>query len=918
MSLKGFAESTSSSTNWLPTTNAGFSNMEIARKKDWEGTMPIIQLTILSLVLSFSLKSHSQSCQATRAKPPKPTNMYTVAHVNKQDTGVHKSFLPHVSTTHDGRVGVARKGNSTISGEVAGIHIYLLKPEIEADVHRAPDGKPVATLDYDNLSGIYKRFSIQDLKNKYKSRLGNDETKVIPSGKLMHVTICEAQQNNPRYNSTNKYDVYYFNVIAFEEITHGSVRMWSFGIKAAVSNPKTTDATFHSVSLTDTFGRQTLNGISVGLEPSMTKDGQLMIVRTPIKYIFNETPCGVTGWTEPKEVHLGKDDPNVNTKYGLFKYPMRDALGARMTKIKGGGYPWMDPEGNNLFYLALNRKLGNNVDKRLPYTCSDGGSSCHITEDGGAFRGVTVIGLWTHGKAVLLDGMLNNVDYPASSLVNQQKNLLLYNGHTGGVRVNGNRFLSTLARRPTTGALFGNNSIMDSLVNKFNYLEHMRPTTPRDVVWKMTRGVYTDEVVFDEYSDPNYLIYSQMVGAVKNGYEVYYDGFQTRHRNNCYDGEVRVQNGATSYKYRGSVPSYGRLLKSDKGRIEPVSLGGIRGKGLYLTTGNGLAYTIKQAKTPISEEAYFSTFFDLRNSETAQWINLIQTPTYARVQVFVHSNGNLTKFRVQKGTSEKVFRFSKALKKSEWFHLAIHERSNWLYFTLNGNERVSFSSSGFDMKLLGHPSADRDLVIGSNGKDGVKGFNGWVDDVRLIANAEVYRLNPELACNMARGSMLSRVSGTGKQAEVDAYNLSSIGQGKLFCNTKYSFSTYEIADTHLGLSTTEFESVRHDLTQGSHIFFDQPRPNFQSNNFCLTCHIDNGDKYRPESLKISALVFDNTIDANKDPRRQPMQPPNIWNGLLPADYIQSIHNSNFNGPLRDQTECGKSKTCRIDNYLYRQ
>jgi hypothetical protein len=55
-----------------------------------------------------------------------------------------------------------------------------------------------------------------------------------------------------------------------------------------------------------------------------------------------------------------------------------------------------------------------------------------------------------------------------------------------------------------------NTTFIDSIENAFNMHRYIRPQTPRDVVWIMSRGNSTDEVVFDDFQDLDLLIFSEM------------------------------------------------------------------------------------------------------------------------------------------------------------------------------------------------------------------------------------------------------------------------------------------------------------------------------------------------------------------------------------------------------------------------
>ncbi len=60
-----------------------------------------------------------------------------------------------------------------------------------------------------------------------------------------------------------------------------------------------------------------------------------------------------------------------------------------------------------------------------------------------------------------------------------------------------------------------------------------------------------------------------------------------------------------------------------------------------------------------------------------------------------------------------------------------------------------------------------------------------------------------------------------------------------------------------------------------------PRPDSSDNDFCLSCHHEEGQG----GLSIDALELDAATVAEHDLRRQPTQPPRRVFGNIPADWI---------------------------------
>jgi hypothetical protein len=87
----------------------------------------------------------------------------------------------------------------------------------------------------------------------------------------------------------------------------------------------------------------------------------------------------------------------------------------------------------------------------------------------------------------------------------------------------------------------------------------------------------------------------------------------------------------------------------------------------------------------------------------------------------------------------------------------------------------------------------------------------------------------------------------------------------------------------LNVLPTGVTSLRHKLLmpEGS-LVFNQPRPDSSNNAFCLACHSDDGTGRRPSSLLVDALRFNGNVPKSLDPRRQPLEPPALVLGNLPA------------------------------------
>lgn len=897
----------------------------------------------------FPELAQAQSCQKDRL-PPKPANFFEIASV-KADGTLPKAFIPTAHTTHDGRIAVAVPSHlwsqNLPNGNLA-LQVYLLKPELEnqpGSFERNAGDRPALMIDYDRLSQVHRRIEYEDIINKTSPAhqytvFTNAKGQLLKEGHFGHVAICDSVTQNqapssPIYIASENVDEYNFKILAFEsDYTGGPGTFFSqFNVKIRVKFPKTTNAVIESLNIGNVIQRKWDN-VTQGLEPMITEDGRLMVFRGPdIVYSYNVNgPCDPYGWSTPRKILSASVDPRLRDpvtsqpKYDFIRYPFRDTMGNLLSNdqnaVLAGSYPWIDRKGKNLFFFQVEEALtaqNKDGDFKLEYRCADWGQGCYNTDiNGGRTRGLSVMGLWTHGKSVMLDNALNDADYIADAMPHSQRSIKAYSGNTN-VRIAGGRHSgktdgNIYVNSPELGMLFANGSILHSVENKFNYLTNAKPKTPRDVVWKMSRGYRTDEVVFDEYNDPNYLIYSEMSGAINAN--TYYNGFQNRIKNvnGCFTGEVRVQNAATTPIY--GTPAYGSVTNDNVARIEPVALGGIRGRGLNLRNANALKYNLPANPKLSGKEGYLGAFFESRNSN-GKWIELFRTPSQARVQFLRKANAP-TQIRFIVGSQIKEVTLKTKFFQGAWFHIGIHEAAGNVFVTVNGNERLVLPA--MDLRLLGNVASTTTLFVGSSAPaSGAEVFNGWVDDVRLIANASLYRENPEMACNLARGSLLQRVNAanSSRQTEINIFNLPGASQAGAFCNTDYKKDGIGIWDSHLGLSTSDFKSIRELFTvQGHALLADQPRLNSSANKFCLSCHISSnptsGDGRRPASLSLEALKPINQR-ADRDHRRQPMQPDPLWSGFLPAKLLFNSRSQTM-GPVAPVT-CNAPKLCRVDQLV---
>ena len=186
------------------------------------------------------------------------------------------------------------------------------------------------------------------------------------------------------------------------------------------------------------------------------------------------------------------------------------------------------------------------------------------------------------------------------------RNIRLYEGNNrqAFVRVGNGRDGTTADLPPGSS---GSTSFFDSNENRFNFLESMFPVTPADVTWIVSSGRGTDELAFDDYVNPNSFINSSMAQVQR--FRQVNNRRTPELTDNVYVRDA-VQNGATATRWR--IPANGELFGDT--RIEPVAMGGVKGKGLWLDGDNdGIRYQIRnQPRDVLDSDWYYSLFVDRR------------------------------------------------------------------------------------------------------------------------------------------------------------------------------------------------------------------------------------------------------------------------------------------------------------------
>lgn len=179
-----------------------------------------------------------------------------------------------------------------------------------------------------------------------------------------------------------------------------------------------------------------------------------------IVYAYNAgAPGDLSGWSQLYPIAHAPYDSRL-AAYGFADRPFRDPENVTIPEDTDlpANYPWIDRQGRNLFFTTMNATnyFWDNFAKqvRARYqldgvtpSWTDPSTEAAIAnyDEPSNTRGQAVMGLWTNGKMVVLDELLNNTDYGTLVADSVQRNVILY-GQGVSVRV-GARGATTSPRR---------------------------------------------------------------------------------------------------------------------------------------------------------------------------------------------------------------------------------------------------------------------------------------------------------------------------------------------------------------------------------------------------------------------------------------------------------------------------------------
>lgn len=853
----------------------------------------VVVIFILSIILPLTInfttvQQYPAHLNRPVAQTPKILRDVHLRRQNRYTTPVVSPF----KTSSDGRI--------ALSVQDADPHFFLYRPE-QQRVHVLQDSPGIKLLA--STAGTYYGD---------RSNFWREIQNITGSTEKGHKTICDGStagqgRGNPKSCGSNGTDdCYDLTLVTFQVYGRSREFFRLFGqpIRVRVSNPKTASAQIASITKNGNLvaGPQLSVGINTLFEPTFTADGRLLVARfekstlkwysddntprriapdrssrTEVGYFYGTpedqnqfAPCDVRQWSRVYPITHAPYHERVRSKYGFARYPFRDPTGRILKDAEPLliTYPWIDKAGKNMMFSTISndlyRNTGSGVVTEYPTRCVPGTNCQHPTSAAEIplvettitrIKTFGIMGLWTHGKMITIDGSINNTEYGIRTTDSSQREIQLYSGDTSWIRVGSGRIAAD--GQWEQGAA-NNTTFMESFENLFNFNQHLKPLRIGDVVWTINTGRTSEDFVFDDYINPHTLIASDMnaafsIPAVKNPSLF---SFAYHHEN-----AIRLQNAATSPVEFLKIPPYGAV--SGTARIEPVALGGIRGKGLYIFDNTRVDYAIDHQPTDV-RNWYTGMFFDFRGTLTGP---LFKFPDGS----YIMAMANKIEFRTPRGVLQHSVELPKKIKTRQWVHLAVQSlNSSVVEFYIDGTLTSRWNSSHFTINK-------GTLSIGNFRPNG-RLFTGWIDELRVIGDT----LNPEYKCNLARGTVLGSALGSSPAPN----SLFQTSVSTITGDNSYAYEcrvARDAAEIHRNNIPSGYVMIRDRLLAPEGLpVAGVPRPNSTNNAFCLSCHIDQSkDSFRPKSLDIKALKV-KTENMEKDRRRQPMQPPKGVQGTVPA------------------------------------
>jgi len=839
-----------------------------------------------------------------------------------------RAHIPGLRLTQDGRIGV--KVEERVPA------FSLITPEkLTQPILRSPAS--AYTMSSTSWSYLNGNSNWNYLRNQFAP---GDTT-------VLHACLWDDTPPTAQYAGSTLHDVYDIKVLVTANTTTNGTRHMRLHVTPVqiwVSNPKTAAATITQINRTGpTTSSPPTTYDASGFEPVICGDGRLLILRifankgsgvqwtnpntsTPeanrADIVYSYYQGGVTAdptkWTNIIPITFAPYDTRINQTFGFAMSPFRDSEGNPIPPGDdiGGSYPWMDRKANNLFLETLGDRSKyfyfdtstNSLATRYPFYTIPGDLSFAPMEDtGGKHQGMAFLGLWSHGKLVIVDNLNNDIDYAmGNSNQPQTRDVELFDSSTDPDPTH-NKLRMGYGRATTRmpPGENGNGNIIDSPEARFTYRRHFQPLGLDDITWPITNGKHTDELGFDDYIDPDAILIVDMTGSLTFTKEPW-NNQNTMHRFEYHDGwvhpdggfhkPIRLQNGATGTKWQ--TPPYG--VSHGPSRIEPAATGGVVGKGFWMTGNNGVSFLMpnqppESTTSSDSPDLYAGIFVDCRHGDDHTLRRVLTFPDGTSIQLhgrrqvcYVDASGavahRITMPPVVSGALGDLLPYR------GWAHLAVQVRNegHMIDFCLNGmlfDRRETTNDPLFQMG----PGA---FTIGMLEHDGSPGMIGWVDELKVFAHT----FDPETLCNHAAGTLIGLTpsyAGIWRTQFADRFPdwVHAELSGELRNRGEATFPAYACMhsyDTDHGGALDNLPPSTSSLRESMHfpegpLYHNAPRPHSVQNRFCTNCHHASGKM----GLGLGALTLNPSLTAAADPRRQPMQPAARIHGVIPAGLIDT-------------------------------
>lgn len=690
------------------------------------------------------------------------------------------------------------------------------------------------------------------------------------------------------------------------------------------------------------------------IEPTTTADGRVALFnggQFGLLYAVNtsadaSTACHVDAWGDLRPISRAATDVRVSQTYGFARHPIRDTQGTLVTPGHpvGASYPWIDRKGDNIFFSAEGNR---DAYKDLS------GDSVFDNKNG---KGNVVVGAWTRGKMVIPDGALNFTDWGNDMRAPEyafKHAMRLYQGDAIEVRPRGTIH-------------------MFSFESQFNHLDALSPTLPQDVVWKVSSDTERNmDLSFDDYLSKDALVVAHMNAPLRrpsmvlqanaeaaagglpndNRYNAFDDGFtpvlatgrmltnnnQPENVSNRpqyrFTQTPKLQNASTISVGDGGMniaPAMLRLLGG--ARVEPVALGGVIGKGVYL---DGINDHIEAAfANPNRTNWYFGMWLDARDLATLRTVYMfepeVSTSGHKAASWIAVSANEVV---VQGPMSRQSTWIAPRVTPSSYFHLGIKSTlagtgaltTRSVQILIDGNPvgiPMNFSPAaapfpatgtfgpGMDMSK-GRFYVGRPVTLPTMFSPPPPPFQGWIDELRVLAipayqNEATFQ---ELACNSALGSLarvyaadFSAPLGTLERTLANRATLFGIpANGQVCEQLKLESHSYP---NDVGLQDTRTLCAarvhkNHDANRclravkfGAQVLTSssvtQSLSSFAGVGFCVGCHQSSSD---PVPGLRSAALLPGVTPLYLDRRRRPTDHARILGAYVPAEPGGSNVNS---------------------------